>query len=1831
MRNFYCLSTLVLTLLFCAQPALSQDFSNKGKEFYLCFPSHVPSSNLATLSIWITSDRASSGTITMANGAFSGTFNIAANGLQEIQIPHASAHISNGESNMVIQKSIRIKTDAGKPPVVAYAQLWAGARSAATLLLPVNVLGKKYYSINFTQNTTGRSQFQVIATKSNTSVKITPRINGAIQSSFIVNLPNAGDMYQHQLPSSSGDLSGSLIESVASTSGGCVPIAVFSGSSTILIGSQGCVSSLNGSDPLFQQLYPVSTWGKNFGLMPFSNYPNGAPYRVMASEDNTAIFFNGSQVATLNAGEIYPTAFTSSPVTVTTPVFINADKPISVTQYSQSATCAGFGAGNQQGDPDMVILNSIEQSIQDITIFSTKQQVINTQWVNILIKTTATGSFRMSRNGGPLSPPAGTWQTFAPLPGYSYLVEQFPTPSGISDSYRLVADSGFNAICYGWGNFESYAYSAGTNVKDLYQQIGVSTQYGIEPTPSVCVGAPFKFKVSLPYLADSIFWDLSGLPGAPANVWMYYPPSAPDSTTVVNGKTIYWYSLPATYSFSVTGTFPVTMFTYAPNTDGCGNEQEINFDLQVSEPPVADFSWTPPVCVATPVQFTETTPQVPKPTYAFWWDFGDPASGVNNTSNLRNPTHLFTAPGTYTVRFADITTPGCLSDTIVHQVTVPPLPSATITGDATVCVNAAAPVITFTGSGGTAPYEFTYNINGGPNQVITTTAGNSVTITAPTNVVGTFVYNLVSVRNTAAAACTQLQSGSVTIIIQSDATINLTSAASTNAQAVCINTAIANITYAVGGGGNGASATGLPAGVTGTFTAGVFTISGTPTVAGVFNYTVNTTGICLQTSATGTITVNPDASLTLTSASSTTSQTVCINSAITNITYAVGGGGTGATVTGLPAGVTGSFSGGVFTISGTPTVAGTFNYTVNSTGNCLQTSASGTITVNPNAVINLTSGAGTNNQAVCMNIAITNITYTIGGGATSATASGLPPGVNGNYNSGVFTISGTPTTPGVYNYTVNANGSCGANTANGTITVNPDATLNLTSGASTNAQSVCINTAITNITYSVGGGGSGATVTGLPAGVTGSFSGGVLTISGTPSGLGTFNYTINTTGTCLQATATGSITVTPNATLTLTSGAGTSAQTVCINTAITTITYSISGGGTSGTATGLPAGVTGSFSGGVFTISGTPSVAGTFNYTVNTTGSCGQATANGTITVNDDATLTLSSPTATAAQEICINSAITNITYAVGGGASGATVTGLPSGVTGNFNAGVMTISGTPTVTGIFNYTVTTQGPCIQRTATGTISVNSLPTGNFDFTIPGCETQTVSFNDLSVPNSGVITGWSWNFDDPSSGANNTSTLQNPTHIFAAAGVYNVKLTVTTDKGCSSMELIKPVTVNVKPQSAFTTPLACTADIAAQFQDNSTGTIIGWEWNFGDANATPGNPNTSTAQNPTHHFTVAGPYTVTLIVTSSSGCKDTTDQTFSVNGSPTANFTVQNQSTLCSNQEVKITDNSSVDFGNMVRVVVYWDFVNDPTNFITDNTPVAGEIYSFTYPEFGTPASKTYRIRYEAYSGATCVSVKTQDITLLATPSIQFDPVAPMCSDVPAFQVTQVSVTNGLPGTGSFSGPGISPTGMFNPVAAGGGSHVIRYTFTGTNGCSNFKEQIIEVYPSPPANAGPDKVVLEGGQVTLTPAMNASMPVTYLWTPSTGIADPTIAMAVVSPPFDMTYTLTVTSDKGCKNSDEVFVKVLKAPLIPNIFSPNGDGIHDRWEIAFLESYPGCTVDIYNRYGQVVYHSVGYDKPWDGTVNGKPVPVGTYYYIVNPKNGRQQYSGYVDVIR
>jgi len=281
----------------------------------------------------------------------------------------------------------------------------------------------------------------------------------------------------------------------------------------------------------------------------------------------------------------------------------------------------------------------------------------------------------------------------------------------------------------------------------------------------------------------------------------------------------------------------------------------------------------------------------------------------------------------------------------------------------------------------------------------------------------------------------------------------------------------------------------------------------------------------LWTSSTRTpvsVTVSPVNTITLSSAAGTDAQTQCVNTAITNITYATSGA-TSATITGLPTGVTGAWASNVVTISGTPSVVGTYIYTIDLPGGCGATSTTGTITLLPNNTITLSSAAGTNAQTICINTAITNITYATTG-ATGATVTGMPAGVSGSWAANTVTVSGTPTNTGTYTYTISLAGGCTPTSVTGTITVSPVNTLTLSSAAGTNAQTVCNNTAITNITYSTTA-ATGATVTGLPAGINGNWSSNVVTISGTPTATGTYTYTVTLNGGCGLASATGTVTV----------------------------------------------------------------------------------------------------------------------------------------------------------------------------------------------------------------------------------------------------------------------------------------------------------------------------------------------------------------------------------------------------------------------------------------------------------------------------------------------------------------------------------------------------------------------------------------------------------------------------------------------------------------------------------------------------------------------------------
>jgi gliding motility-associated-like protein len=136
---------------------------------------------------------------------------------------------------------------------------------------------------------------------------------------------------------------------------------------------------------------------------------------------------------------------------------------------------------------------------------------------------------------------------------------------------------------------------------------------------------------------------------------------------------------------------------------------------------------------------------------------------------------------------------------------------------------------------------------------------------------------------------------------------------------------------------------------------------------------------------------------------------------------------------------------------------------------------------------------------------------------------------------------------------------------------------------------------------------------------------------------------------------------------------------------------------------------------------------------------------------------------------------------------------------------------------------------------------------------------------------------------------------------------------------------------------------------------------------------------------------------------------------------------------------------------------------------------------------------------------------------------------------------------------------------------------------------------------------------------------------YAWSPATYLNNASVLNPACAPVNDITYTLTVTGIGGCPSVDEMKVVVLKIPLVPNTFSPNGDGINDLWEIEYLKKYPYAKVQVFTRTGQLVFESKGYQKPWNGTRNGAALPVDTYYYIIEPESGRAPVTGYVTIIK
>ncbi|MFI5132137.1 MAG: gliding motility-associated C-terminal domain-containing protein [Chitinophagales bacterium] len=203
-----------------------------------------------------------------------------------------------------------------------------------------------------------------------------------------------------------------------------------------------------------------------------------------------------------------------------------------------------------------------------------------------------------------------------------------------------------------------------------------------------------------------------------------------------------------------------------------------------------------------------------------------------------------------------------------------------------------------------------------------------------------------------------------------------------------------------------------------------------------------------------------------------------------------------------------------------------------------------------------------------------------------------------------------------------------------------------------------------------------------------------------------------------------------------------------------------------------------------------------------------------------------------------------------------------------------------------------------------------------------------------------------------------------------------------------------------------------------------------------------------------------------------------------------------------------------------------------------------------------------------------------------------------------------------------------------PTAAGGYWYrlsVVESSAAGVNACRiSSNEVIINIHAKPVVDAGPDRIVLTGNSATLAASIGGEE-ITYSWSPNSYMNDITALQPVVSPVADIWYKLSATSVYGCSNEDDVLVKVVTGIYIPNAFTPNGDGRNDTWMIPFLDPAFEATVNVFNRYGQLVYQVVSGIVSWDGKLNGVPQASGVYIYLVTFKGSEMKLKGSLMLIR
>lgn len=510
-------------------------------------------------------------------------------------------------------------------------------------------------------------------------------------------------------------------------------------------------------------------------------------------------------------------------------------------------------------------------------------------------------------------------------------------------------------------------------------------------------------------------------------------------------------------------------------------------------------------------------------------------------------------------------------------------------------------------------------------------------------------------------------------------------------------------------------------------------------------------------------------------------------------------------------------------------------------------------------------------------------------------------------------------------------------------------------------------------------------------------------------------------------------------------------------------------------------------------------------------------------------------------------------------------------------------------------------------------------------TTTGCAPLPIIFTDKSVSDSTIVQ-WKWTFGDLNT---QTTTASPVNHTYILPGSYTVKMVVTDKNGCmdsiSKINYILP-TFPVPKFVTLADTFACRNELLT-FNASTTNVAAPatYKWRYGDgAGTAPLSVNTTT-----HAYTSDNTYTVTLIVTDKNGCVDSIKHLVFVQH-PNADFKDSTWKEDCGFREIHFTDKSTG-----VGITKWkWDFGDGATSLIQNPSHVytvagvysvslvvtnsAGCTDTVNYPNLIVVPGPVGTFTFTPKTGCNPLTVI---FTAISTNTNEYiwdfgDGTQPVVTTVPTTQHTYTT-------TGTKT-----PILLLGNVLSNGSP--CRLAATNLTG-SVIVTSIIGV--------NIDSVLVkvkEGDYFVINSKITNTILPTYSWDPAYNLNCTNCQVPSVLGDGSgkiITYHLTVTDQNGCMDYDSIRIYYLLCGddiSIPNVFTPNDDGINDAFDIGGPCLAQKYLLRIYDRWGIQLFTSEEKNLSWDGrTTSGQPAPDGVYYYILTLDE--KSYAGFLQLIR